>query len=102
MIFFDNLRKFFFIGMIFRDFYILLNEELVLNCIVNVFFYYDFVSLYFIYKFNMFVLERELFKEYIIIVNNIIIFLRKMVRLLEEVGIYFCKIRDVRFGVVDR
>lgn len=85
-----------------RDPYILLNEELVLNCTVNASFHHDSASLYFTHKPNMSVPERELSKEYITTVNNTTISLRKMVRSLEEAGTYSCKIRDVRPGVVDR
>lgn len=85
-----------------RDPYILLNEELVLNCTVNASFHHDSSSLYFTHKPNMSVPERELSKEYITTVNNTTISLRKMVRSLDEAGTYSCKIRDVRPGVVDR
>lgn len=85
-----------------RDPYILLNEELVLNCTVNASFHHDSASLYFTHKPNMSIPEKELSKEYITTVNNTTISLRKMVRSLEEAGTYSCKIRDVRPGVVDR
>lgn len=99
---FDNSRKSFSTGMTPRDPYILLNEELVLNCTVNASFHHDSASLYFTHKPNMSVPERELSKEYITTVNNTTISLRKIVRSLEEAGTYSCKIRDVRPGVVDR
>lgn len=85
-----------------RDPYVLLNEELVLNCTVNASFHHDSSSLYFTHKPNMSIPEKELSKEYITTVNDTTISLRKMVRSLDEAGTYSCKIRDVRPGVVDR
>ena len=86
-----------------RDPYILLNSTLALNCTLNQSFPYDSSSLYFTHKPNMSIPEKEMPEEYVTVVNNWTISLRKTIKSLDEAGTYSCKIRgDVKHSVVDR
>nr|XP_022315244.1 uncharacterized protein LOC111119401 isoform X2 [Crassostrea virginica] len=77
--------------------------NVVLNCTINQSFPYDSSSLYFTHKPNMSIPEKEMPEEYVTVVNNWTISLRKTIESLDEAGTYSCKIRgDVKHSVVDR